>query len=669
MDPNEIVRPGTPETAWITPDGKYITTDPDEAKANGATHQVSAANVVFADGRKQWIVFNGADRSLAPGTYSPAGPQMGYDKEQQARWQQQQSATTRGDQEGDTRGPQTGQTREVYRGGKWVVEPNPLYQPSGSTTKEWRTEGTPLPGGGYDNSNPIMAAYVNGQRTGETRQPTAKELEDWNLAGQMTRNPGGKTDAEIKAEAEKNKPGAPTLKPDGKGGTIAVQTMPDGTIKTTPLPGVPSEVSSKYKEVKQDPKTGKWSGLTPDGKWEEIAGGPGLPSKGGKLPPGVNPPRFSRGNVAAELNRFNRELDQAVARGEITKEEAVGFYTPYHQEASTYISEQNNADSQDNNAVSSALTQRSQNLTQSGNRLNWANSAFQNAAQQDNNLLMGAAGTGKSALVPLLTLQAGLANAAGGFRDQPEVEIRRYPAMGAGVPASIAPVINATNAAPSGVAAGMSAPPRTASPDAAAEAARQQQAASGGAATATPALAPPPPVAGQTALPRDAQGNAPQDPPLNIVNRKTGERRQIKLSEINALPDRADWDVEDPNGTGTVTAAPSAPNYRPEATTDPAVTPLAPAQMQPPTPPVHAKPDFGSPDMTVTPMAPPAGAPVGPATGAGGNVQMMPRSIQPAMPQQPQAPDIEALTAQMLADGVDPTDVMEVRRRWSRSAA
>lgn len=66
----------------------------------------------------------------------------------------------------------------------------------------------------------------------------------WNPSTNQWEDAGpNQTEIERRAreQAAASRPGAPTLKPDGKGGTVAIQTMPDGTIKTTPLPGVPSD--------------------------------------------------------------------------------------------------------------------------------------------------------------------------------------------------------------------------------------------------------------------------------------------------------------------------------------------------------------------------------------------------------------------------------------------
>lgn len=553
--------------------------------------------------------------------------------------------------------------------------PTTGQKPQGSTTQ---TEGTPLPGGGFDNERPLMVTRGPDGKVIESRELTDPEARKWREDRERARN-GGKTDAEMRADADRNKPGAPTLKPDGKGGTIAVQTMPDGSIKTTPLPGVPSDKPTPDRVTVEGVVYERGA----DGTYKPAAGIP-APTKGGKLPLGVKPPVFTRGNVGAELTRFNQELDQAVGRGEISKEDATGFYTTYHQAAQTFLSEQNNSDSQDATASGQQLTQRSQNMTQAGNRLNWANSAFQNAANADQQMLLGAGTTGKSALVPLLTLQAGLANAAGGLRDQPEVEVRRYPA-------SIQPVAAATNAA-APAAGGKPAPlikPNQPVSAAQASAVAAQARARDAGGVPTPGEPGGPPLATPT--------NAPSTPRIAFRNVKTGAVKEMTPMELDAQPDVADWTPVAGN-TSPEALPPQAQGPMPSVnpvTGEPTGLGTPPAGVSPSVKP-DGTPDFGSPDMVILPGAapkPPASSapagptpvdmpgdpgtsynpsnasqtgPIDPYTGLPRQSSMLPRSIQPAMPSVPGAPDIDSIAEQMLADGADPMDVMEIRRRWSR---
>lgn len=675
MDPNSVVGLPREYDVWLAPD--WSDWDEKKSKGSGWT-RVRVRETLYANGRRVTEVLGAGEKPLGP-------LEETIDTAQEKRFKDAEAAATRQQDQAERRvkrtytgtDPNTGRPATVTEYEDGGVKYDEIKPPAASGTKEWRTEGRTdgRPG-------PIMAAYVNGQRTGETREPDGKELKDWNEAQQRSQNPGGKTDDEMRADADRNKPGPATLKPDGKGGTIAVQTMPDGSIKTTPLPGVPSDKPTPDRVTVEGVVYERGA----DGTYKPAAGIP-APTKGGKLPPGVKPPQFSRGNVATELTRFNQELDAAVSRGEISKEDATGFYTTYHQAAQTFLSEQNNSDNQDATASGQQLTQRSQNMTQAGNRLNWANSTFQNAANADQQMLLGAAGTGRSALVPLLTLQAGLANAAGGLRDQPEVEVRRYPA-------SIQPVAAATNAA-APAAAGKPAPfikPNQPVSAAQASAVAAQARARDAGGVPTPGEPGGPPLATPT--------NAPSTPRIAFRNVKTGAVKEMTPMELDAQPDVADWTPVAGN-TSPEALPPQAQGPMPSVnpvTGEPTGLGTPPAGVSPSVKP-DGTPDFGSPDMVILPGAapkPPASSapagptpvdmpgdpgtsynpsnasqtgPIDPYTGLPRQSSMLPRSIQPAMPSVPGAPDIDSIAEQMLADGADPMDVMEIRRRWSRGAA
>lgn len=656
MNPNDIV--GTPREydIWLAPDwsGFKEWKDGSGAPKSGWT-RVSVRETLYANGRKVTEVL---DENRQPITTRNLEETIDKDQEKRFNEAQDNAKPPGGITEKNVNGqvfrwnPQT-RAYDIPTG--QAPAPNATSgKPQGSTTQ---TEGTPLPGGGFDNERPLMVTRGPDGKVIESRELTPSEMTEWRNNRERSRNPGGKTDAEVRADADRNKPGAPTLKPDGKGGTIAVQQMPDGSIKTTPLPDVPSD--------KPSPERVTVNGVVyergADGTYKPAAGIP-APTRGGKLPPGVKPPQFTRGNVANELTRFNQELDAAVSRGEISKEDATGFYTAYHQSAQTFLQEQNNSDSQDATASGQQLTQRSQNMTQAGNRLNWANSAFQNAANADQQMLLGAAGTGRSALVPLLTLQAGLANATGGFRNQPEVEVRRYPA-------SIQPVAAATNTAATATGAKpgtiFTPKPPVSPAQAAAIAAQGRATAAGGAPTAGepggPPLAPGPvygdpppgsivpPGTPLPTLPPQAQG------PYPSVNPVTGEPTGIVAPAATPAPSSVGPSVN-PDGT---------PNYG-----DPNMTVLPQPGQQTAGPSTGPTPvDMpGDPGAGYNPSNASQSGPIDPYTGLPRQSNMLPKSIQPAMPNM-QGPDINAITQQMLADGADPMDVMEIRRRYARGAA
>ncbi len=61
-------------------------------------------------------------------------------------------------------------------------------------------------------------------------------------------------------------------------GSLTKITMKNGVV-TAREAQAPKEPDQKYTQARQDETTGKWFGLTKDGKWEEMPGGPGLTPK------------------------------------------------------------------------------------------------------------------------------------------------------------------------------------------------------------------------------------------------------------------------------------------------------------------------------------------------------------------------------------------------------
>lgn len=147
MNPNEVI--GTPRDvwAWLAPDWSDYQEGEAKPASGGNWTRVKIRETLYADGRIVRNVLDANGRLVAEdgtpsGGTNPARPLDStpqYDKGQQQRWKDQKTEAGRGDQEGDTRGSQTGQTREVYRGGKWVVESNPVYQQPAETPTAKRT--------------------------------------------------------------------------------------------------------------------------------------------------------------------------------------------------------------------------------------------------------------------------------------------------------------------------------------------------------------------------------------------------------------------------------------------------------------------------------------------------------------------------------------------------
>jgi hypothetical protein len=171
--------------------------------------------------------------------------------------------------------------------GSWeIVKEQPATKPTAANNQATtrRIEGTPIGNGQFDNERPVMVTRDASGKVTESRPLTPAESTEWRNSRERSRNPGGKTDADIAAEtkaaddkkrqaeadarvaAAANKP-AVDIRDDGKGGVVAVSTYPDGRVETKPVPGVTGK-----------PTTVTVDGVVyekgPDGKYAPAAGIP-----------------------------------------------------------------------------------------------------------------------------------------------------------------------------------------------------------------------------------------------------------------------------------------------------------------------------------------------------------------------------------------------------------
>lgn len=333
------------------------------------------------------------------------------------------------------------------------------------TDTEWHTEGTPLPGGGFDNSKPVMVRTVNGVQ--QTRQPTYAELQDWQKAGQAARNPGGKTDAELRADAGKTArvpetiggkaydkvttetkgPGGETITeahyedpanpgvkiptpmaaPTSLGvalGSVTTSTADGKTKKTTTYlrpDGTQHEVVdtaevAKNTETERDPSSGRTYEIVrnPDGSVKERrevqTTGPG--TQASYTYPEL---KLAYGNIANEVMAISRDIYSRVGTGpgKITKEEADRLFKPIYDQAQMRVAEINGIVSTQKSVWDQQLATANQRLDAS---TRMAGQAF--GLAKDANLM--APGTGATAghmVWDMMNAQKDFAGSMGGLTD------------------------------------------------------------------------------------------------------------------------------------------------------------------------------------------------------------------------------------------------------------
>lgn len=343
--------------------------------------------------------------------------------------QRQQASSETAPKEGDTRGPQTGRKREVWRSGQWVTEDNPLYEAKPGEDPEKPRSQTVTGGDGKP--------YVVTQAPGQNGGPPTVTVTD----GAGNPVPGnavpGKPDAtktpttSSATEPLKGQPGWRVGKRASRdaNGNETSETFyidPQGNETLTP----PDE-GKKYAQVRQDEQTGQWFGLTPQGQWEPMQGGPGAGS-GVALPPGMARPQFTAGEVTNALVETREKLDAWVAEGATDAErasrnaEAVNAMKEAHQLATTYLTEQAQIQGTARDVFGTQVSQRGQDASMINQRTSAGASMANQAVSSFVPMLRYAqAGSGDpvAAFQALMGLMRGNVEQMGGLVDLPRVGV------------------------------------------------------------------------------------------------------------------------------------------------------------------------------------------------------------------------------------------------------
>lgn len=469
-----------------------------------------------------------------------------------------------------------------------------------------RVEGTPIPGGGFDNTKPIMVARdANGNQVGQARPLNADERQQW----ERDKN-GGKTDAQIQAEqttASDAKPveGYPgwTTKTTKVGNdTKTVYINPQGAEAPDPHPAAANPNQSaptqapdgswgywdkssgkpvwtalangpagkKYTQVQQDPDSKKWYGLTAAGQWEGIEGGPGAGPT--TASPGPAMPTIVAGQSEQALTTYHEALANDPS---LTPQQRKDRFAEMVQVANASV---NDANAQERATESS----RNAQVTLASNRLtfmqNGLDSALKFVMDMNDKLPQGSDAGAKAfaAIMGINMLQLGMS----GINDINTGQQIVPPVLPAGTPP--APTI-ANPANPADVNAARDAianhPAATGTPS-------PQSVTAPAVAAPRPAPAPASPPASQGGPPPPlGQGQDLSSPTGGVAPPTPGEPGGPPL-QAGPVPQ-----VSDPNAVVT-TPTPGVQVY------DPTTNPGAP---EPGMTPAPVPPNYGQPGMSVLP--------------------------------------------------------------------
>ncbi len=230
MDPNEIVGKPREYDVWLAPDWS----DWNEKTKKGSNWtKVSVRETTYANGR---VVTQVLDAQRQPITNQVLDQTT--DDKQAERFRQAQTATSREQAQSERRvvrsytgtDPATGKPATVTEYESGPPKYDEIKPTAGSQATTPRVEGTPLPGGGYDNSKPIMVQRdAQGQQVGDARPLTADERKRWELE-QGIRPPGTKI-----SEPDPKHPGWTIIKEtDAQGNARTYYQNPQGQEATPP---------------------------------------------------------------------------------------------------------------------------------------------------------------------------------------------------------------------------------------------------------------------------------------------------------------------------------------------------------------------------------------------------------------------------------------------------
>lgn len=432
MDPkDQIIGQPREYDVWLSPDwGDWS----EKTKKANDWRRVSVRETHYADGR---VVSQVLDENRAPITNRVLDQSI--DKDQETRFQKEQNNSA----------PPGGATTKTINGAvfQWNPQTRAYDIPTGAA---------PAPARSPEQQTVDAAAAAKAQREQQEREANAKLPPSQDPAYETDaerRDRGARVAAQQAAAANvaadnrradeaaqrqaqaANKPGAPTLSPDGKGGTIAIQTMPDGSIKTTPLPNIPSnaqEITLDNRRYRLNPSTGKYEDVTPQA--------PQLPTDVPQFRPDASRPSYGLDDYVKLLQEYRK------AHPNLTDDQVKQIVIDAHASAKAEESRLTNLATIQQTAQNAAITQRSQDVTRQNALGTAATSAFAQASDNGNKLL-GAIAPDKWAgnvITPGLAQAAANAAGYGALGMPPAVPtppiIQAMSQFGLGGPPAMAPV-------------------------------------------------------------------------------------------------------------------------------------------------------------------------------------------------------------------------------------
>jgi hypothetical protein len=353
---------------------------------------------------------------------------------------------------------------------------------TGSKPTIGRVEGTPLPGGGFDNTAPIWVERdANQQQIGPAKPLTAEQRKQWE--SDRAGIPSGPRPASERQPLP-GKPGVYVVKTvdpqtnttdthyENDAGQVIPEPAPDPKVISAPANQkwiaredpvthkTTYEFNQAYvppSQIITDPNTGRLIQVTQDPLTDEPIKRD-VTDKTTIRPTDIPVLQTKYGQISSSLGALAQDLNGRVARGEMTAVERDAAFKAAHEQATVAVNELNSILENSRSVWTNQIKERSDTFTEAANRRSYASSIMNNAVTTGSGIAESAGpGHGRAIAEGVMTLMDMGQRYAAGMGGLPSMERTPLPpalqqAAGVGLPGF--PMPGAPQGSPEGAVSG-----------------------------------------------------------------------------------------------------------------------------------------------------------------------------------------------------------------------
>lgn len=435
MDPNEVVGSPTERQIWLAPD--WSKRGSTAAIAGPGSTQVYTRTVTYRDGRVVTYVLDENHNPITSQKLSEdTDPTLKEAWDKAKAQANAQAGVTKPTNVYVGTNPSTGKPTQVseWPDGHKSYDDTQVPAAQASQGQTTNAEGTQRPDGSWDNEQPREVVRDSTGKVISSKPLEGAALKDWRESRERSRNPGGKTDQQIKddqtaAQNAATAAAASRRADSAEARAIAEANKVGSKVEDLTIQG---QHYTRITKTSADGKATTIENYGPDGKQIATLPSAEVPTAYGVEPEGA--PAFdpTMGQLTTGLQTYSSYLSQQVKLNKdsggkqgIAPEQATKLMDRRIGLAESAMKEQQGQQSQGNTVRGQALTQRGQDVNEVASRRGDAAGVFKSTEDRYMQFLAhlkpGAAGTWVDARDQALNRARDYVGSYGGLRDVPGV--------------------------------------------------------------------------------------------------------------------------------------------------------------------------------------------------------------------------------------------------------